>query len=78
MKETEVITRLDRIIELLQNMHNDEIKLLRHEMKELHDWKVTSMSVATTKSNFLQLFRWLAPWVIAFIFILFEHKFKIL
>lgn len=78
MNNTEVVERLDRIIELLDNMHNNELKSVKEEIAALHDWRIKSNAEKSTRSHALQLIRWTGPWLIAFAFVLFEHKFKLL
>ncbi len=78
MKKTEVIERLDRIIELLGNMNNDEFKSVHKEILALHDWRIAYNAEKSTRSGLLQIVRWTGPWLIAFIFVLFEHRFKML
>lgn len=78
MTKTEVVDRLDRIIELLEHMNDDEVKVLHKEISVLHDWRIECNSEKSTRSHLLQIIRWTGPWLIAFIFVLFEHRFKIL
>ncbi len=75
MKETEVVTRLDRIIELIETMGSEQLKKMREEVTELHDWRITTTAIKNTKTNLLSVLRWGGPWVVAFLFVLFEHKF---
>lgn len=74
----EVLERLDRIIDLLDHMNNSEIKSIRNEVSELHDWKISCQTERSSRSHLIQMFRWIGPWLLAFLFILFEHKMKIL
>lgn len=77
-KETEVVERLDRIIDLIEIMSSDESKSIKKELKDLHDWRITMTAEKSTKTNMMQLVRWVGPWIVALAFVLFEHKFKVL
>ncbi len=76
VKEREVLERLDRIIELLEIMTNDESKSIKEELKKLHDWQTMSQAIEGSKSKVLQLFSWFGPWIIAIAYVLFEHKMR--
>lgn len=73
----EITQRLDRLIELVENMGKEDSKVIKSELKELRDWRISCESAKTTKSNLLQIFRWTAPWILAFLFVLFQHKLNI-
>ena len=74
MTNTEELKRLDRIIELLEIMTNDESKAIKNELKQLHDWKTTSEAVVKSKSTIVEMLRWFGPWLVAIVYVLFEHK----
>lgn len=77
-KEMEVITRLDRVIELLETMSGDEAKAIKGELKELHDWRLTCTAKKNSNNRMIDMVRFFGPWLFALLFVLFEHKFKIL
>lgn len=73
----EITQRLDRLIELVENMGKDESKIIKSELKKLSDWKISFETAQKTRASLLQIFRWTAPWILAFLFVLFQHKIKI-
>ena len=73
-KEIEIIHRLDRLIELIENMTTTESQSIKKELKELNEWRIETNAKNKTKNGLLEMIRWFGPWGLAFLYVLFNHK----
>lgn len=75
LSNKEVITRLDKLIELGEAMQSSKVAAIEMELKELHDWHTTSTAKSDNTSNTMTWMWRLGPMVIAMVFMFAEFKY---
>lgn len=57
---------------------DDKIKELERVIRELQDWQIKCSAEKGMISNLVNILRQFGPWALVFLFVLFEHKLKLL
>lgn len=71
----DVITRLDKLIELGEAMQSSKVAAIEKELSSLHDWRIERRTKAEDTSTAMTWMWRLGPMVIAMVFMFAEFKY---
>lgn len=75
MSAKEIITRLDRLIELGESMQSSKVEAIEKELSSLHDWRIARTTKSEDTSTVMTWMWRLGPMLIAIVFIIAEFKY---